>query len=283
MNRTFIPIEYDCNDNCISCPVPIRRNMENPQFENIKKEIDKILQTSRHIEFNGGEPTLRKDLLKILKYAQKKNPDEIGLLTNSQFFFYEKYAWEIAKIKHLKIITTLYGPNEKIHDAITQTPNSFKHKIGGIKNLIKNNVCIELRILLHKMNYKHFDKIADFLIKNFTPNDFNRIVILNPKLTEQAEKNKKVVAEKLGIIAKFLEKPIKKLDKARYVVELYHFPHCVLSGTLWRYCKGVTADASEIALTKQCGSCFKKEKCSCIWKSYLKIFGPEEFKSIKRK
>ena len=149
--KTFVPVTYDCNDNCISCPVPRRQHKDNPSLEDIKKEIDEALKNSKHIEINGGEPTLRKDLLKILTYIEKKNPLEIGLLTNARSFYYENLTKKISKIKNLKIITTLYGHNPQVHDAITRNPGSFNQKIAGIKNLAKYNTPIELRILLHKM------------------------------------------------------------------------------------------------------------------------------------
>lgn len=281
MKKTFVPVMYDCNNHCISCPVSRRKNEENPSLQNIKKEIDEILSYSDYIELNGGEPTLRKDLLEILKYIEKINPNEIGLLTNINAFHYEEYTKRIAKIKNLKIITTLYGPNSRIHDAITRTPDSFKYKINGLKNLIKYNVLIELRILLHKINYKYLDEIVNFLIDNFSKNDFNKIVIMNPRLTHRAEKNKKAVAEKLINISKVLEKPIKKLIEKGYNVDLYHFPHCIIQKPLWKYSKGITADDKEVIFTKKCQTCLKKQECSRIWKSYLDILGSEEFKPIK--
>lgn len=281
MKKTFVPVIYDCNNNCVSCPVPRRKNKENPSFQNIKKEIDEILSYSEHIELNGGEPTLRKDLLEILKYIEKRKSNEIGLLTNIRAFYYEEYAKRIARIKNLKIITTLYGHNSRIHDTITRTPDSFKYKINGLKNLIKYNVLIELRILLHKINYKYFDEIVNFLIDNFNKNDFNKIIIMNPRLTHRAEKNKKAVAEKLTNISKVLEKPIKKLIGKGYNVGLYHFPHCVIPKSLWKCSKGVTADDKEVIFTKRCQTCLKKQECSRIWKSYLDIFGSEEFKPIE--
>ncbi len=279
--KTFVPVIYDCNDNCISCPVPRRKNKENPTFKDILREVNDILKISKHIELNGGEPTLRKDLLRILEYISQKNPEEVGLLTNSQSFYYKDFAKKISKIPHLKIVTTLYGPNAKIHDSITRTPNSFRYKIRGIKNLIKNNVPLEIRILLHRLNYSYFDQIADFLINNFDSKDFVKVIIMNPKLTEQAKKNERLVAIKLTELAKVLENPIKRLIKNGYKVELYHFPNCVLPSSLFGLSKGLTVENSEVTFLKKCKDCAYKKKCSGVWGSYLRIFGGDEFRPIE--
>jgi MoaA/NifB/PqqE/SkfB family radical SAM enzyme len=280
MKRTFVSVTWDCNDNCISCPVSRNPNIKKPKFKSIQKEIDKILRHSPHIELNGGEPISRKDILKILRYIEKKSPQEIGLLTNAQLFYYKEYAKKISKIKNLKIITTLYGHNSKIHNSITRTPKSFEYKIAGLKNLIECGANIELRILLHKMNYKYFADIANFIVKNFAAADFNRIIIMSSKLTEQAQKHKKAVAEKITQIATVLEKPIKRLIRSGYNIKIYHFPHCVLSKPLWKYSQGITADSTEIYFNKQCKNCIKKKECSGIWISYLENFGSKEFRPI---
>jgi len=281
MKRTFVPVMYSCNNNCISCPVPRRLGRENPSLEDIKRDIDEILEYSSHIEFNGGEPTIRKDLLQILRYAESKGASEIGLLTNSEYFLYKNYADEISKIKNLKIVTTLYGADPKTHDAITRTPGSFVNKIKGIKNLVECKIPIELRILLHKMNYTCFDQIANFLNEEFDANNFTRVIIMNPKLTERAEDNSKVVAEKLSIMSNVLGVPVKNLVEKGFLVEIYHFPHCVLPESLWKYSKGCTSVEPEVVFSDVCEDCIKKDSCSRVWQSYLDIFGDGEFKTIK--
>jgi MoaA/NifB/PqqE/SkfB family radical SAM enzyme len=276
----YIPVIYDCNDNCISCPVSRKGERKNPDYDNIIKDIDKILKYSDHISFNGGEPTLRNDIINILKYTEKKDAKEIFLLTNSKSFYYEKLAKEISLINNLKIITTLYGGSSKIHDSITRTPNSFKYKIQGLKNLIKYNVNIELRILIHKMNYKHFDDTIEFIINNFKNKDFINIIIMSPKLTNIALKHKNIVSEKISIIGHIIEEPVKKLLKNAYNVKIFHFPHCILSKDLWELSCGITADEIEIIFCDKCKDCILKEKCSGIWKSYFDIYGDEEFNPI---
>jgi MoaA/NifB/PqqE/SkfB family radical SAM enzyme len=278
---TFIPLTYDCNNNCISCPVPRKGVRKNFSLDYIKNKIDQIALHSKHIELNGGEPCLNKDLFNILNYTYSKGFQEITLLSNIEMFSYELYSKKISKFKNLKLITTLYGSNLKIHDAITRTPGSFKRKIKGLKNLIKFKVKIELRILIHKMNYFYFNDIVDFLINNFKSDDFIKIVIMNPRLTGAALKNRKNVAIRLNVISKLLQKPILKLIKNKFNVELYHFPNCVLPLSTRKLSKGLTSPLSEVCFIERCNQCIDKKKCSGIWKSYFNIYGSKEFQPIK--
>jgi len=273
---TFVPVTFDCNDHCISCPVKRRGKRDNPSLDEIKQDIDKIAENSKHLEFNGGEPMLRDDIFDILDYATDL---EISLLSNVQSFAYAGLAKKISKY-NLKIITTLYGHNSQLHDAITRTPGSFMQKIEGIRNLRAHNVPIELRILIHKMNYRFIGEISDFIINNFSKSDFCMVVIMNPKLSESALKHKSSVSINMSKIADELEDPIQQLDDAGFNVVLYHFPFCVLPKMLWEYSFGLTSDDSEVSFTDVCKKCDQKKDCARIWTTYLDLFGDSEFKAI---
>ena len=279
--KTFVALNYSCNDNCISCPVKTL-NLKDPSYDNIIKEIEDISKISNHIEFNGGEPTIRKDFFKIINYVNNKNFEHVSLLTNSQLFFYNDFAKKISNIKNLKIITTLYGHNEQLHDSISQNPGSFNKKIKGIKNLIDNNVKLELRILLHKMNYLNFNEMVNFITQNFQSNNFLTINILNPKLTHNALDNKENVSIKLSKLSNFLENPIKILTNSGFNVNLFHFPHCMLPKNLWSFSAGITTSISELYFSEFCIDCLMKSNCAGIWKSYHDIYGENELKQIKK-
>ena len=282
MKGTSIPIIFDCNDNCISCPVPRRGTRPNPGINEIKTDIDEIAKSSNHIEFTGGETTLNPDLIKILKHCGGKNFQEIGLLTNCKKFYYKNYVKPFSRIKNLKVITTLYGSSAKIQDTITRTPNSFTHKIGGIKNLLEIGVNIELRILLHKMNYLDLENISKMIIEKFPSRNITKIVIMNPKLTFNAWQNKEKITMKISELAKFLKNPIKELFKHGYNVQLYHFPHCILEKEIRNYSVGKTSQEPEIKFPKKCQNCIYRKNCSGIWASYLAFIGNDEFKNIKQ-
>jgi len=272
--RTYTPLTYDCNDNCISCPVPRKKERKNPSLKEIYIEIDKIKKYSEHIELNGGEPTLNKDLLKILNYIKNKNFKETSLLSNCQTFYNENNVKKILKVPNLKIITTLYGHNKNLQDSITRNPGSFERKIKGIENLIKYKIPIELRILLQKKNYNEINEIIKFTNQY----KLNKIIILNPKLTACALKNIEYVGEKISIISKKLSYAIKLSNNKN--IELYHFPHCILPHELWQYSKGQTSIKGEICFIEECNGCSKQKVCSGIWCSYLNKFGKDEFKKI---
>ncbi|MBR9676978.1 radical SAM protein [Candidatus Woesearchaeota archaeon] len=283
-NYSFIPIIFKCNDNCISCIVEKnkRNKLRTPTLKNIKEDIDRIAKYSTHLEINGGEPTLREDILKIISYAHSKPTiKHLSLLTNTRMLSYSSLVKKLANFHKLKIVTTLYGHDSKTHNSITRNPESFNQKLKGIKNIIKENIELELRILVHKMNYLDINNISKFIISNFNPNNFSSIIFMSPKMTGEAKNNKNAIHISIKKSIKELIQAIKILEKTGFNITLRHYPLCVLPNKLWKYASSVTAEETEIFFPKKCDFCTQKKSCSGIWKSYYDLYKDYELKPIK--
>lgn len=285
-NKCFVNLTYKCNNRCVSCIMPTRNLQGEKSLKQIKIETNEILKNSGHIEFNGGEPTLNKDLFRILHYTnEKKENVEVALITNARIFSILDYVNKLnsLNLKNFKIVTTLYGHKKEIHDGITRTPCSFEQQIKAIKNLINKRIQIELRIVINKLNYKYLDKIAQFIIENFNREDFLSVIFISMKIIGEAYKNRRIVVYKISDAIPHISKAAERLTEKKFKVGLFHLPHCVLPRKLWNLSGGITAERSEICFLPFCKNCTKKEKCSGIWKSYIEVFSPNEFNPIKEK
>jgi MoaA/NifB/PqqE/SkfB family radical SAM enzyme len=284
-HKSFVNLNYNCNNNCSSCIMEYMNSQIEKSTKKIKEEIDIILKDLNHIELNGGEPTLNKNLFSILKYIEeKKKGMEIALITNARMFSIPSFAKRLKylNLKKFKIDTTIYGPNSKIHDAITRTPNSFNQQIRGIRNLINHGIKIELRIVINKINYKVLNEISEFIIKNFKKEEILSVTFISIKYFGEAYRNKNIVGVRISEIIPHLERAVDNLLKNNFKVNLFHFPHCILKEEYRNLSFGITAESEEIAFVKECTFCKERKNCSGIWKSYLEIFGEKEFKKIEK-
>lgn len=154
-----IKLGYSCNDKCIHCVVEELRNIaqknKNPDLKTNEylKEIDKAIENKvTRIVLTGGEPTIRKDFVEIVDYIYKTNT-QIYLQTNGRFLSNPDVIKKIiGKID--SYIIALHGPNQTIHELITQSENSFNQTIQGIKNIIKVNGNICGKTVISKINHK---------------------------------------------------------------------------------------------------------------------------------
>lgn len=284
-HKSFVNLNYNCNNNCSSCIMESMNSKLEKSIEKIKKEIDEITENLNHIELNGGEPTLNKNIFNILRYIKEKNKDiEIALITNARMFSIPSFAKKLKdlNLKRFKIDTTIYGPNSNLHDAITRTPNSFNQQIRGIKNLISHGIKIELRVVINKINYKSLNEISEFIIKNFKKEEILSVTFISIKYFGEAYRNRNIVGIKISEIIPHLERATNNLLKNNFKVNLFHFPHCILKEKYRNLSFGVTAESEEIVFIEQCALCKEKENCSGIWKSYFELFGGNEFEIIKK-
>jgi MoaA/NifB/PqqE/SkfB family radical SAM enzyme len=89
MKRCELIITEYCNFKCPYCRgldnyIYADRTIKQLSFEEIKKYIDLWCEGKplENIRFSGGEPTLHKDIIEIVKYAKKKKIKRIAISTN---------------------------------------------------------------------------------------------------------------------------------------------------------------------------------------------------------
>ncbi|MCK4521730.1 MAG: radical SAM protein [Nanoarchaeota archaeon] len=271
-------ITQRCNNYCVFCYCP-KLMINNPDIGELKKEID-IFRNPKEIYLSGGEPTIRKDFFEIIGYIKKKYPKvRLNLITNGRMLSYPSFVKRLKKTNFSKIVTEIHGPNSEIHDKITQVKGSFLQTVDGIKNLIKLDIPVELRIVINKINYKDLPALARFITTNF--DKLTKVVLFPINIVGEAYKNKEKIAPRYKEIKPYVQKCVDILSK-KQKVDLFHFPFCTLDKKYWGFITGPTTVEERLSLTKECKDCIKKENCPKIWKTYLHIFGKDEFKPIKK-
>lgn len=280
--RIRIDLGTECNNFCIICSVrgeKIRKNKI--------KEIFNIIKNKRieSINFLGGEPTINKYIIPLIKECKRNMIKQIELTSNGRRFFYPTFCKKIIDSGLTRVHISIYGYNKKIHEAITRTPGSFRQTILGLKNLLNYNIETNANIVVNKMNEKYLYKTVE-LINNMNPKVHQiRLIFINP--FGQAK-------HKPYLIPKFLDlkREISKLKKFKKKLVLLDFPYCVIDNSL----RGAISnkeynilDNSEIKehhpqlkqKLSSCSECKLNKKCEGIFQAYLLRYGEEEFKPIK--
>lgn len=253
----------------------------NPSEESIKNAIDRVVPGDT-LGLTGGEPTIREDFLKFLKYAYRRDPEmNVFIVSNGRMFSYTDFVKKVVSVglKNLKIGIAIYGHTARMHDATTRVPGSFKQTSAGIENLSKNGIPVELRIIVSKVNYKDLENIAKHITEKFS--GIYRTVFINMKYTGNAYINRKSLFIRYKDVVPYAQKAADILTKNKIDVRLFHFPLCVTDKKYWDMAKGVTKQESELMFIKTCEECNVKDKCPRIWKSYWVLAGDSEFKAIR--
>jgi len=90
---------------------------------------------AQHLWLSGGEPTLRRDFRKTLKFAKQLGYQRIKVQSNGMLFAYEGFAERAAAAGMNEVNLLLKSLDPKVHDALNRTPNSHRLLTAGLERL----------------------------------------------------------------------------------------------------------------------------------------------------
>jgi radical SAM protein with 4Fe4S-binding SPASM domain len=127
-------------------------------LEECKRVIDRLNEINTlSIQFTGGEPFIRKDFLRILKYASQYN-FSLTVLTNATLID-KKIAKKLGKLNLTSVQVSLDGSNASTHEKIRGVKGCFNKTLFGIKNLVNEGVRVTIATTFSKYNIKEMRKI----------------------------------------------------------------------------------------------------------------------------
>jgi MoaA/NifB/PqqE/SkfB family radical SAM enzyme len=155
-------------------------------FSEIKNIITEISKFKPNVVITGGEPILRKDIIRILKYIEYKNL-QYHLITNGSLIN-EEIANEIVKLNPSGIIFSLDGP-EQIHDRIRGVKGTFKKVVKAI-NMIKvgSNIPITINCVISSINLPHIEKMIDLAENLNVDLRYEHLMFTNDKIIGMQKK-----------------------------------------------------------------------------------------------
>ncbi len=277
-----ITVNFKCNSNCISCINyrKVANSNRERSLEDIKRIAKKLVKDGmKHLDINGGEPTIKKDMFEILGYLQHEYPWlEMKMQTNGRMFCYDDYIERLIALGLTKfsLVINLYAGNGAINDAITRSPGSWEQAVSGIKKLLRHGFKIELRVVVNKLNYRHLPEMAEFVLQELP--GILSVDFVNMKVSGEARKNRKIILARYTESVPYVQRAVDVLN-GQVDVRLLHFPLCILDRKYWDLARGVTIDR-HITFVPQCDRCSQKGECPMIWKSYVDTVGAQEFKPI---
>ncbi|MBW6469405.1 MAG: 12,18-didecarboxysiroheme deacetylase [Coriobacteriia bacterium] len=148
-----------CNLKCVHCYAQSedRDYAGEMSTEEAKVMIDDLAEFGAPVLlFSGGEPTIRKDLLELMKYAKGKGM-RVVISTNGTLITKEK-AEQYAEIGLSYVGVSLDGGKET-HDKFRGLPGSFDKAIAGIRNSRDAGIKVGLRMTINKRNWQDIPEI----------------------------------------------------------------------------------------------------------------------------
>lgn len=141
---------WNCNQKCIHCYAANQEYSETEELstEQWKKVIDICKKNCiPQLTFTGGEPTLRKDLVELVKYSDWF----LTRLNTNGVLLTKKLCKELYEASLDSVQVTLYSNNPEIHNKLVGAPN-FDKTVQGIKNAIQAGLNVSINTPLCSLN-----------------------------------------------------------------------------------------------------------------------------------
>ncbi len=148
-------LNWECNFKCFFCMHPYyneRPVMNTEEWRQILTDLKAWLGGFR-INFLGGEPFLRPDLMEILGHA--RNLGILSGLTTNASLITEDVAKEMAHLKLFSVGISMDGVTADVHESVRGCPGLFDKARAGIANMKKYcdpEMKIVIRTIIMKEN-----------------------------------------------------------------------------------------------------------------------------------
>ncbi len=301
MGRIDLKVGYSCNDACIHCVVDdfrdILRDTGRPQdktTQEILTELADARSRGNQVVVTGGEPTIRKDLREILRYARELGY-EIMIQSNGRGFKDPDLVAECARLGGISYCIALHGPGPDIHDAVTTRPGSYAETVQGITNLVQSGQYVTSKIVLSRLNFAALPDTVSRLIEL----GVRHVSIAFPHAQGRAMKMWDSVVPRYRDVVPYLHQALDRLHAAGCTGDSESFLFCHMEGyehtiteigqQLEEYVEinqyGSDRGAENWSRVRleikekfpQCPTCRFFRVCEGPWNEYSRFFGGEEF------
>ncbi|HST21474.1 MAG TPA: PqqD family peptide modification chaperone [Blastocatellia bacterium] len=149
-----------CNLRCRHCYLDFSETDIMP-FNVVTNYLDQLADHGcPELVFTGGEIFLRRDLLDIVAYAERKG-FSIILLTNGNFITKEK-AKQLSKFHLDAVQISLYGTTADLHEAVTLKPGTYDKSINGARYLVELGVHVNFLYFVQQHNFEDAFRLPEF-------------------------------------------------------------------------------------------------------------------------
>jgi len=293
--RVDIKTGFVCNNNCRFCVQAHKKHLGNRTTEEIKKDLEKARKRCDSVVLTGGEPTIRKDIIKLVSYAKELSYKTIQIQTNGRMFSSVDFCKQMIKAGTNEFSPALHGYCAEQHDFLTRSLGSFNQAVKGIKNLKILGQYVITNTVVVKPNYRNCPQIARLLVKLCV--DQFQFAFVHP--VGNAWKNYDSIVPLMSLAAPYIKKGLQIGIDADVGVMAEAMPYCMMKGYENYVSERVIPETEIIdidmviddyksvrikegkAKFPQCKECSYDKICEGPWKEYSKRKGNKEFCTLK--
>lgn len=148
-----------CQNACSWCYASDMPNMPELDTDSWKRVLDLLWDAGiPHVDFTGGEPTTRPDLVELVEYAEKF---VTGLITNGRTM--SSLARDLKRVSLDYVQISIESAEAKTHDKIVRSPGAWAETVSGITAALDAGLYTSTNTTLTRDNAREFPGLIRFL------------------------------------------------------------------------------------------------------------------------
>ncbi len=162
--RADIKVGFACNNRCVFCAQGEKRSESGAiPFDELIARLESVKGETRGLVLTGGEPTMHKDILRLVASAAAMGYRPIQIQTNGRMMAYPKAIDALLRAGATEFSPSLHGSTAEIHDGLTRAPRSFAQTTAGIGNVTSRNIPVVTNTVITKSNVQDLPNIVALL------------------------------------------------------------------------------------------------------------------------
>ena len=295
-----LALDYRCNLRCLGC----RACQGDATGARLAPERAAALlregfqRGARAAWFGGGEPTLRDDLLALVKRARQLGYAQVVVQTNGVRLAYPAYARALVAAGVTEVRVNAKSARPGAHDALTACPGSHALLVQALENLAGLGMAVAGDVLLTRETAPHLDETLAFFADRGVTRFALWLLFAGEGEDGQDERVAREVPRIADIVAALASASI-LADARGLTLVSHHTPPCTLPAALRRR----WGPAVDLAMTvvdpgghafalerspyegaghlQACEGCAAASRCGGPRADYLRLHGASEFRALQ--
>jgi cyclic pyranopterin phosphate synthase len=280
---------YECNVQCDYCSITPGMRLSNMSTKVVIEELARAraLGMSR-VAFGGGEPTIRRDLFPLVRYARDRGFASVKVSSNGLMYSYEDYVRQAIEAGITDFHVSVMAHTPELYRKILGHKEGLELVTRGVGNLVAAGHVPVLDLIVKDDTYMHLSDIIAYWAALGARMFPLWLVSLSDRNRDNVDSLPPVSLMRASLVAAF--------ERGRELgVTVYsrHIPRCMLRG-YEAFCRDLRDDRvlvvtpgsrfflwesaiSPNTYSPRCESClYVRRECQGIRRDYLERHGDAE-------
>lgn len=145
---------YDCNLACTYCTITPEMRARELSTERVASAMKRARASGyQDVSFTGGEPTIRRDLLSLVRYARTLGFGDVKVQSNGLLFAERDNAARLADAGATTFHVSIHTHDEAAYDAMVRRPGSWRLMRDGLRSLVALDLAPTADVILEASTY----------------------------------------------------------------------------------------------------------------------------------